>query len=477
MSDFLLQLGQNPRARRMIKRLGLPIPVPQALRRASGPWQDRPLTDETIVFAAAPGGHLAPMIAKTLAAAGANPHVVGEMDAAFRDLGQAYGRPATALDPDALPDRFRARALVFDASGITTIAELAGLYEFFHPLVGALEKCARVVVLGTDPAGAETPEAAAAQTALEGFVRSAGKELGRKGSTSHLLRVAVGAEARLEGPLRWLLSRRSAFVTCQPITLSADAKADPEPAWVRPLEGKVALVTGAARGIGAATARLLAAEGAKVVCLDRPADSEPLGKVARDIGGVVLLLDVTDENAPDILADELGEKHGGVDIVVHNAGVTRDKTLARMKPAQWNQTLDINLAAVCRITDALAQRDVLADGARIICLSSVAGIAGNVGQTNYAASKAGIVGYVRGLAPTLAARGITVNAIAPGFIETRLTAAIPVMIREAGRRLSALGQGGRPVDVGEAITFLASPGAAGITGTVLRVCGGALIGA
>jgi len=162
--------------------------------------------------------------------------------------------------------------------------------------------------------------------------------------------------------------------------------------------------------------------------------------------------------------------------VIHNAGVTRDKTLARMKPEKGDQTIDINLSAVVRITEALLEGPMRAGG-RIILLSSVAGIAGNMGQTNYAASKAGIVGYTRGLATELAPRGITVNAIAPGFIETRLTAAIPVMIREVARRLSALGQGGLPQDVGEAITFLSTPGAAAMTGRVLRVCGGAFVGA
>jgi 3-oxoacyl-[acyl-carrier protein] reductase len=136
----------------------------------------------------------------------------------------------------------------------------------------------------------------------------------------------------------------------------------------------------------------------------------------------------------------------------------------------------VNLAAVVRITDALLLR-ALRDGGRIVCLSSVSGIAGNVGQTNYSASKAALIGYVDALGTQLAPRGITANAIAPGFIETRMTAAIPMMIREAGRRLSALGQGGLPEDVAQAITFLASPGAQGITGTTLRVCGGALIGA
>ncbi|HVK65436.1 MAG TPA: SDR family oxidoreductase, partial [Polyangium sp.] len=152
-----------------------------------------------------------------------------------------------------------------------------------------------------------------------------------------------------------------------------------------------------------------------------------------------------------------------------------DKTIGRMSEKQWDEVLAVNLGAVVRTHEAL--EPLLREGGRVVCLSSIAGIAGNVGQSAYAASKAGILGLVAGLAPILAERGITVNAVAPGFIETRLTAAIPVAVREAGRRLAALGQGGLPEDVAEVITFLASPGAAGITGRTVRVCGGALIGA
>jgi 3-oxoacyl-[acyl-carrier protein] reductase len=211
-----------------------------------------------------------------------------------------------------------------------------------------------------------------------------------------------------------------------------------------------------------------------VICVDRPGDEQPLSQLARAIHGTPLVLDVTAADAGDKLA-AAARAHGGVDVVVHNAGITRDKTLARMTPELWDQAVAVNLDAVVRATRAL--EPVLRDGGRVICLSSVAGIAGNVGQTNYAASKAGLVGFVRALAPRLAPRGITVNAIAPGFIETRLTAAIPTAIREVGRRLAALGQGGLPEDVAQAILFLATPGAQGLTGRTLRVCGGAFIGA
>jgi 3-oxoacyl-[acyl-carrier protein] reductase len=478
MSDFLLELGTNPTARKVIKTLGLPVPMPQALRRAKGPWTERPLHDDDIIFAAAPGGAATEVVARTLAAAGASPLVIGDDETleAFVGPGEAYGRPARALDPEDLPERLQARGLVFDATGIETPTQLRALYDFFHPLMRRIKPSGRVVVIGRPPGSMKTAAGSSAQAALDGFVRSMAKEVGKRGSTATLLQVDRQAEGRLEAVLRFVLSPRSAFISGQPIRVSKKVKAETAIPYVQPLQGRVALVTGAARGIGAATAKLLAAEGAHVVVLDRPADDGLASQVALEIGGSVLLADVSDPEAPEKIASILEDKHGGVDIVVHNAGITRDKTLANMTSEYWDQTLDINLAGVERITARLLD-GTLHDGGRIILLSSIAGIAGNMGQTNYAASKAGIVGYTRALASEVAKRGITVNAIAPGFIETRLTAAIPVVIREVARRMSNLGQGGLPRDIGDAVTFLASPGAVGLTGVVLRVCGGSLVGA
>jgi 3-oxoacyl-[acyl-carrier protein] reductase len=481
VSDFLLQLGGNRNARKLVKTLGLPIPLPQALRRAQGPWEDRPLADQTVILGGALGNGatgegLGPVLAQTLVAAGANPHLVRDVPAAFRELGEAYGRPPRTIDPTALPERLKIDALVFDASALASPGELRALYDFFNPLLASLVPSGRVVVLGRPAQAAADPLQAAARAALDGFVRSLAKEIGKRGATAQLVLVEPGAEKRLPPVLRFLLSARSAFVSGQPLTVDGRVAGNGEPPLVRPLEGQVALVTGAARGIGEATAKRLAEEGAHVICVDRPADDGPTSQLARAIGGSVLPVDVSDPGAPSAMADFIRQHHGGVlDILVHNAGITRDKTLARMKPEQWDQVLDINLAAICRIDQAL---DVLLrDRGRVVYLSSVAGLAGNLGQTNYAASKAGVAGYVRKQAEVLAPRGIAVNGVAPGFIETRLTAAIPLFIREAGRRLSALGQGGLPLDVAEVITFLSTPGAAGIQGHVLRVCGGALMGA
>jgi 3-oxoacyl-[acyl-carrier protein] reductase len=335
-----------------------------------------------------------------------------------------------------------------------------------------------VLVVARPAREAREPEAAAARQAVEGFVRSVAKEIGRRGSTANLVTVADGSEPRAAGPIAFVLGKRSAFVSGQHLAVDRTASAlAGEPKLSRSLTGKVALVTGAARGIGAATARLLAAEGARVVCLDRQEDEKEALEIARAIGGSTLLTDVTDAQAPERIVRGLADAHGGVDVVVHNAGITRDRTLAKMSEKEWSSAIDVNLASVVRITSALTAKKTLRDGGRVVLLSSIAGLAGNVGQTNYAASKAGVAGYARALAPVLAPRGITVNAIAPGFIETRLTAAIPLMIREAGRRLAALGQGGQPEDVGHAITFLATPQAQGITGQVVRVCGGAFVGA
>lgn len=478
MQDILLEISRNPQARKLVQMLGLPIPLPQPLKRGTGAWEERFLFDREIGIATQTSSPLTAVLADTLVEAGAIPHVLGDTESldTFRRCGEAFGRLPHPLSLESM-DSFTPYALVFDATGAQCAQDLRRLYDFFQPVLRGLQRCGRIVVLGRPPLESSKPEVSATQAALEGFTRSLAKEIGKRGATAHVVFVSSGAEKALAGPLRFLLSPRSAYVSGQPFWVSERVVSPSvETPWIYALEGKVALVTGAARGIGAATAERLAQEGAHVICLDRPEDDGPTSKLARSIHGKVLSVDVTHPEAPQQICRMIEDTTGGIDIVVHNAGITRDKTLARMKPEHWDMTMNVNLQSVIRITEALLA-GLLREQGRIICLSSVSGIAGNMGQTNYAASKSGVVGLVRGLAAQLASRGITANAIAPGFIETRLTDAMPVVIREVARRMNNLSQGGQPVDVAEAITFLALPQSYGITGQTIRVCGGALIGA
>ncbi len=477
MSDFLVELGTQPAARKAVKSLGLPIPLPQKLKRSDYPWQDRPLEDMGVVVCHGKGSGFAETLARTLTGAGAKSYVLGDGTHFkwYEEYGEAWARRAEPLTGDEAPDGLQPKCLIFDASGMKGPEDLKGMYRFFHQWVRKLAPCGRAVIVSRTFEEAGSPSMAACAQAVNGFMRSLSREIGRKGATAQVLYVDRGAEEQADPVLRFLLSNRSAYITAQPIHVSGNVTFDGEPPVRRPLDGKIALVTGAARGIGAATAETLAREGAHVVGMDRPSEDGPLSKLMDRLGGSMLLCDITDENAPQVICDEIKKRFKGLDIVVHNAGVTRDKMLVNMDEELWDMTLGVNLISLIRVNEAL--KKLLKKNGRVICLASVAGIAGNMGQTNYSASKAGVIGYVRALAPTLSGKNITVNAIAPGFIETRMTAAIPFTTREVARRLCNLSQGGLPADIGELVAFLASPGAAGITGEVIRICGGNYIGA
>lgn len=369
--------------------------------------------------------------------------------------------------------------LVFDATGITTPEGLRGLYEFFTPLLRNLGHSARVAVVGTTPDAAASPHERIAQRALEGFTRSLGKEL-RNGTTVALVYVSPDAKPAatgLESTMRFILSAKSAYVDGQ-VFYIGEADSTPPADWERPLDGKVAIVTGAARGIGATIAEVFARDGARVVAIDVESAAETLAETASRVGGTALWLDVTAEDAVDKISEHLREHHGGrADVLVNNAGITRDKLLANMDDARWDAVLAVNLLAPLRLTEGLVANGAIGEGGRIVGLSSMAGIAGNRGQTNYATTKAGMIGLTQALAPELYAKGITINAVAPGFIETQMTAAIPLATREVGRRMNSLLQGGQPVDVAEAIAYFASPASNAVTGNVIRVCGQAMLGA
>lgn len=369
--------------------------------------------------------------------------------------------------------------LVFDATGITAPAGLKGLYEFFTPVLRNLGHNARVVVVGTTPDAAAGTDERIAQRALEGFTRSLGKEL-RNGSTAQLVYLsphAKPAATGLESTMRFILSAKSAYVDGQ-VFYVGEADSTPPADWERPLDGKVAIVTGAARGIGACIAEVFARDGARVVAIDVESAAEALAETASRVGGTPLWLDVTADDAVDKITEHLRDHYAGhADVLVNNAGITRDKLLANMDDARWDAVLAVNLLAPQRLTEGLVGNGSIGEGGRVIGLSSMAGIAGNRGQTNYATTKAGMIGLTQALAPGLYEKGITINAVAPGFIETQMTAAIPLATREVGRRMNSLLQGGQPVDVAETIAYFASPASNAVTGNVIRVCGQAMLGA
>lgn len=449
-SDRYINFANSDMGRRLVKAVGLPTPT--RLER----WQ---------------AGRLRPIEGALLISAGPLADQVRLFAQRLTDAQYTLGSDVPGASPWVAEQSPRLKAVVFDASPLQRNEQLVQLRDFFKPLLRHLERSARIVILGLAPDTLDDPLAASTQQAIEGFSRSLAKEV-RDGATVQLLRVDTDATDQLEGALRFFLSPKSAFISGQVLHLSASSGQVQD--WSRPLSGRRALVTGSARGIGAAIAETLARDGAKVILLDVPQARADLEALASRLGGQALALDITADDAAAQLQEHLPD---GLDILVHNAGITRDKTLANMTPDLWDAVLSINLDAPQKLTQALLDSGTLHEGSRIVLMASISGLAGNRGQTNYTTSKAGLIGYARAMAPALKARGISINAVAPGFIETRMTEHMPFALREAGRRMSSLGQGGLPQDVAEAVAWLSQPGSGAVSGQVLRVCGQSVIGA
>lgn len=446
MSDTYLNLVNNGFTKKVAKQLGLPQPAPLRRYRPGQPLIDGPAL---------------------VLGAGSDADAVAALLSTTWDL--EVHRHAT---PEV---RYAAVVLV-----LTEVLHPSDLGEPVLAAGGVLKSLARggrVVTVSRTAVADDAPALAAARQGVDGLLRSLAKEL-RGGSTGNgiVLDAGVGIEApSVVGALRFFLSARSAFVDGQLLTVSSGAGTLPT-SWERPLEGRVAVVTGAARGIGESIADTLARDGATVVAVDMPPAGEQLTAVANRVRGTALQLDVTADDAGDRILEHALARHGRIDIVVHNAGITRDKLLANMTPEKWDSVLAVNIAAQLRINEALLTSGDFGDAPRIVSLASTSGIAGNRGQTNYAASKGGVIGMVRATAPLLESFGGTANAVAPGFIETEMTARIPAVTRQVARRLNSLQQGGQPVDVAETVAFLASPAAGGVVGRVLRVCGQNMVG-
>ncbi|TDE88796.1 3-oxoacyl-ACP reductase [Occultella glacieicola] len=447
MSDAYLELVNSGITKTLATKLGLPRPA--HLRRTDPSAVDTPLV---------PG--------RTL--------VIGEgpdTDAIARVL------LGWDLDVHRNAPEGKVGAVVVVLTDLTSPEQASQRVRALGSVLRSLAPGGRVVTVSRAAGPEDEPAVAAVRHGVDGLLRSVAKEL-RAGATGNgvVLGETVSPDApSAVGALRFLLSARSAFVDGQFVRVSTPDGAAPAD-WTRPLEGRVAVVTGAARGIGAEIARVLHRDGAQVLGVDVPAAGESLATVMNEVGGIALQLDITADDAAERIIERARARYGRIDVVVHNAGITRDKLLANMKPEQWDAVVAVNIEAQLRMNDVFLAADGLApDGLRLVSLASTSGIAGNRGQTNYGFSKAAVIGMTRSLAGRVAGAG-TANAVAPGFIETEMTARIPTLTRQVARRLNSLQQGGQPVDVAEAIAFLASPQAGGINGEVLRVCGQNMVG-
>lgn len=475
MADKILEFVHTSTGKQIAAALGLP--VPPMLKRAKAGYAEKSLANSNALVGASAFGPVATAVVKALNAMGASIKVSADL-AGLDGIKQAAAKAKVDVSISQADNGVPENVYVLDVTAAANVADLRLLYDFFNPRLRKVPSNSRIVVIGRPRGDCKDALAETAQSSLPGFIRSLAKESGKNGTTANLIQVKAGAENGIEGALRFFLSPHSAFVTGQVLPVVGAPKGVKVAAFSeKPLTGKLAVVTGAARGIGAAIAEVLAREGATVIGVDRPADESTLGATMSSIGGIACPLDITDADAGKKLAAVAAGKGGKIDIIVHNAGITRDKMMRNMAAHLWDMVLDVNLGAIVRCNDQLLAGDAFGANARIVCISSIGGIAGNAGQTNYAATKSAVIGYVDAMAKQLEGKGISINAIAPGFIETQMTAAIPVVTREVARRLSSLSQGGLPVDIAEAVTFMASPLAAGVNGATLRVCGQNLVGA
>ena len=403
-----------------------------------------------------------------------------DLGSALEDALTACSLPFRQTNIEELDAGESVNRVLCDITGIMSSPQLVDLWGFFKSIIPRIQPCGRVILIGRTPEGIRDAQWATSQRAVEGFVRCLAKELG-KGITVQLIYVEEGAESLLASPLRYFFSPKSAYVTGQVVRVRK-SHSIPMPEIeqmdsLKPLAGKVALITGVAHGIGRAIAEVLSRDGAVIIGVDKPSEQDVVDVLMKKLNGYSLLIDLLDPTAHMTICGYLSQHFQGVDIMVHNAGITADKRLRNMAKQQWQSVVAVNLRVVEMVIGRVLEQGLLKDGARTVCISSLCGIAGNVGQTNYATSKAGLIGLVESLSDEMLVRKATINAIAPAYIETQMTRHMPFISREIYRRMNSLGQGGVPMDVAEAVAWMVRPDSVGINGSCMRVCGQSLIGA
>lgn len=463
MSDHYSKLTQSGLGKTVAKNLGLPTPV--QLQRYE---QGQPILCGEVAVAGADGAKFESDILAVLSA----------LEAKITTKAQ--------LPSKLLNQHMYFKVVVYDASGIQTPEQLEQLYQFFSSLVKRIKPSGKILITAcSDEQTGVNLAYSAAQKAVLGFVKSLAKEVGR-GICVNALYINRHTQDHLRHAFEFLLSHKSAYVSGQAIHLDARLNANQlsstqnQSAYPKPsLNGKKILITGAAGDIGRATCQVLLREGAVLYCVDLPQNIARLQEMANQVNTLtacriqILPLDITQEDA----AINIIQATGTLDGVVHSAGIAMDKTLANMSLNQWQNVIDVNLIAMVNLTQQLLNHSALNDLARVVCLSSIVGICGNFGQSNYAAAKAGVFGMVQALAKVFALTDKRVNAVAAGFIESGMTQRIPFTIKEAGRRMNAMNQGGLPIDVAEAVAWLLSKKADGLNGQTIRVCGQSVLGA
>ena len=428
-------------ARRVIARLPLPIATPAELRRHGGKPPERPLAR------------------RTASVSGPDAQGVSTLGDALHDAGATL-LPPTAQNPADIV------LLVLGAN--TTISSLVSWSVDHGAVLRSVSPQGRVlfVLRGEEPS--------LTSDALHGFLRSLSREVGRKAVTVNAI---VSPDPALAAPTAvFLASDRASFVSGQTLFLHSGSRPGPSPS-----KTEVALVTGAARGIGAAIARSLASARYRVAVIDvesqAAAGRELVGALGGEAAGMLFQsCDVRDQQAAHMMLERVRalSPNGTLDVLINNAGITRDRTFARMNQQEWADVIEVNLAAVVELTrKALG---CMRDGGRIVNVSSVTGLAGNFGQTNYAMAKGGIIGLTRTAATELESRGIGITAVAPGLIDTPMTAKMPLVSREIAKQMTSLAQAGLPEDVATAVEFLARREAWPLRGQILRVDGGMFFG-